>query len=108
MIVRFRNRRYNRSSLQMRLAVFRAVSTVLAVLGVLITPAAAQDGPRSECLAMSSAPPPVMPASLRQAAAATGEVAITYVGHSTYFIDTPGGVQHLSLVAHAMAHRNRL
>jgi L-ascorbate metabolism protein UlaG (beta-lactamase superfamily) len=77
----------------MRLAVFRAVSTVLAVLGVLITPAAAQDGARSECLAMSSAPPRVMPASLRQAASATGEVAITYAGHSTYFIDTPGGVR---------------
>jgi L-ascorbate metabolism protein UlaG (beta-lactamase superfamily) len=77
----------------MRLAVFRAVSTILAVLGALITPAAAQDGPRSECLAMSGAPPRVMPASLRQAAAATGEVVITYAGHSTYFIDTPGGVR---------------
>src|ERR1700719_2410431 len=77
----------------MRFAVLRAVSAILAVLGALITPVAAQDAPRSECLAMSSAPPRAMPASLRQAAAATGEVAITYAGHSTYFIDTPGGVR---------------
>ena len=77
----------------MRFAVLRFVSAILAVLGALITPAAAQDAPRSECLAMSSAPPRVMPASLRQAAAAADEVAITYAGHSTYFIDTPGGVR---------------
>jgi L-ascorbate metabolism protein UlaG (beta-lactamase superfamily) len=77
----------------MRLAVLRPVSAILAALGALITPAAAQDTPRSECLAMSSAPPRVTPASLRQAAAATNEVAITYAGHSTYFIDTPAGVR---------------
>jgi L-ascorbate metabolism protein UlaG (beta-lactamase superfamily) len=77
----------------MRLAVLRCVSAVLAVLGALISPAAAQDAPRSECLAMSNAPPRAMPASLRQAAAAADEVAITYAGHSTYFIDTPGGVR---------------
>ena len=77
----------------MRLAVLRPVSAILAVLGALITAAAAQDTPRSECLAMSGAPPRVTPASFRQAAAATNEVAITYAGHSTYFIDTPGGVR---------------
>ena len=77
----------------MRFAVLRSVSAILAVLGALITPVAAQDAPRSECLAMSSAPPRAMPASLRQAAAATDQVAITYAGHSTYFIDTPGGVR---------------
>jgi hypothetical protein len=77
----------------MRLAVLRPVSAILAALGALIVPAAAQDAPRSECLAMSNAPPRVTPASLRQAAAATDQVAITYAGHSTYFIDTPGGVR---------------
>jgi L-ascorbate metabolism protein UlaG (beta-lactamase superfamily) len=76
----------------MRFAVLRTVSAILAALGALIAPAAAQDAPRSECLAMANAPPRVVPASLRQAAA-TGEVAITYAGHSTYFIDTPGGVR---------------
>jgi L-ascorbate metabolism protein UlaG (beta-lactamase superfamily) len=80
-------------ALQMRVAVLRFASTILAVLGALIAPAAAQDAPRSECFAVSSAPPRVVPASLRQAAAAADQVAITYAGHSTYFIDTPGGVR---------------
>ena len=76
----------------------RAVSTVLAILGSLILgslilPALAEEAPRSECLAMANAPPRATPVSLRRAAAAADEVAITYGGHSTYFIDTPGGVR---------------
>jgi L-ascorbate metabolism protein UlaG (beta-lactamase superfamily) len=55
---------------------------------------AAQDPPHSECMAMSNAAPRVTPVALRQAAAApSDQVAITYAGHSTYFIDTPGGVR---------------
>ena len=43
---------------------------------------------------MSDAPPRATPVSLRQAAAGgIDEVAITYAGHSTYYIDTPGGVR---------------
>ncbi|HEY3892065.1 MAG TPA: MBL fold metallo-hydrolase [Bradyrhizobium sp.] len=71
----------------------RWLSTVLALLGALVTSAAAQDAPRSECLAMSDALPRAAPASLRRAAAATDAVTITYAGHSTYYIDTPGGVR---------------
>jgi L-ascorbate metabolism protein UlaG (beta-lactamase superfamily) len=72
----------------------RSISAVLALLSSLIAPAAAQDAPRSsECLAVSQAPPRATPVSLRTAAADTGEVAITYAGHSTYYIDTPGGVR---------------
>src|SRR5260221_13892516 len=71
----------------------RAVSSILAVVASLIVPALAEDAPRSECLAMANAPPRVTPVSLRKAAAGTEEVAITYGGHSTYFIDTPGGVR---------------
>ncbi|MEA2865949.1 MAG: hypothetical protein QOE39_664, partial [Bradyrhizobium sp.] len=71
----------------------RSLSAILALLGALITPAAAQDAPRSECLAMSNAPPRATPVSLRRATAGTDEVAITYAGHSTYYIDTPGGVR---------------
>jgi L-ascorbate metabolism protein UlaG (beta-lactamase superfamily) len=37
--------------------------------------------------------PRATPVSLRQAAATSDDVAITYAGHSTYFIDTPGGVR---------------
>jgi L-ascorbate metabolism protein UlaG (beta-lactamase superfamily) len=72
----------------------RCFSAVLALLLQLILPAAAEDAPRgSECLAMANAPPRATPVGLREAAAKADEVAITYVGHSTYYIDTPGGVR---------------
>jgi L-ascorbate metabolism protein UlaG (beta-lactamase superfamily) len=72
----------------------RVAALILGLFGLPISPAAAQEASRSsECLAMSQAPPRVMPASLRLAAAKADEVAITYVGHSTYYIDTPAGVR---------------
>jgi L-ascorbate metabolism protein UlaG (beta-lactamase superfamily) len=66
---------------------------VFVILGWLMAPAAAEDIPRSECLAISSAPPRATPVSVRQAANAADEVAITYGGHSTYYIDTPAGIR---------------
>ncbi|WP_079607775.1 MBL fold metallo-hydrolase [Bradyrhizobium erythrophlei] len=72
----------------------RLFSAVFALLASVVAPAVAQEAPRSsECLAMSNAPPRATPVSLRQAAATTNEVAITYAGHSTYYIDTPGGLR---------------
>src|SRR6202171_5241408 len=72
----------------------RSVSAVFALLCQLVAPAVAQDAPRSsECRAMANAPPRATPVSLRTPAANTDEVAITYAGHSTYYIDTPGGVR---------------
>jgi L-ascorbate metabolism protein UlaG (beta-lactamase superfamily) len=70
----------------------RSVWTIVALLGFFIAPARAQDAHGSECLAMAQ-DPRAMPVSLRQAASAIDEVVITYAGHSTYFIDTPGGVR---------------
>jgi L-ascorbate metabolism protein UlaG (beta-lactamase superfamily) len=72
------------------------MSRFLAVVFALLSPvasAAAQDASRSECLSMASAPPRATPVSLRRLAAKADEVAITYAGHSTYYIDTPGGVR---------------
>jgi L-ascorbate metabolism protein UlaG (beta-lactamase superfamily) len=67
---------------------------VAAALGSLITWASAQEAPRpSECLAMANAPPRATPIVFRRATAETDEVAITYAGHSTYYIETPGGVR---------------
>lgn len=63
------------------------------LLGLLDRAAAAAEPLRSECLAMANAPPRAVPVSLRRVAAKPEEVAITYVGHSTYYIDTPGGVR---------------
>jgi L-ascorbate metabolism protein UlaG (beta-lactamase superfamily) len=76
----------------------RIASAVITLIGSMIVPAAAQtaptqDTPRSDCLAMANAAPRAMPVSLRRTAAGTDEVAITYAGHSTYYIDTPGGVR---------------
>src|SRR5437879_2856722 len=71
----------------------RIISATLALLGFLIGPAHSQEAMRSECLAMANAPPHAIPVGLRRAAAGTNEVAITYGGHSTYYIDTPGGVR---------------
>ena len=72
----------------------RASCLVLAVLGQLIAPAAAEESPRSsDCLAMSRAEPRATPVSLRRMAAKAEAVTITYAGHSTYYIDTPGGLR---------------
>jgi hypothetical protein len=75
-------------------AMLRWFAVAFALFGSLIVPAAAQQQPlRSECLAMAGAPPLATPVSLRRTTAKPQEVAITYVGHSTYYIDTPEGVR---------------
>ncbi|QDL99372.1 MBL fold metallo-hydrolase [Rhodopseudomonas palustris] len=67
------------------------VVALVAALGSAVA-ASAQDGFRgSECLAMAQAPLRATPVSLRRAASAE-QVLITYRGHSTYTIETPGGV----------------
>jgi L-ascorbate metabolism protein UlaG (beta-lactamase superfamily) len=72
----------------------RFLTVIFSLLGPWIAPAAAQNAARSsECLAMSQTQPRAMPVSLRLAAAKADEVTITYAGHSTYYIDTPGGVR---------------
>ena len=70
----------------------RLLFATLVLLGAFTTATRAQDAQRSECLAMAGAPPQATPVSLRREARAD-DVAITYGGHSTYYIDTPGGVR---------------
>jgi L-ascorbate metabolism protein UlaG (beta-lactamase superfamily) len=71
----------------------RLLSVVVGILGSLTVQAAAQDAPnRSECLAMAEAPPRATPVGFGRLAKAD-EVEITYAGHSTYYIDSPGGVR---------------
>jgi L-ascorbate metabolism protein UlaG (beta-lactamase superfamily) len=72
----------------------RVAALVLGLVGLPVSMAAAQDASRgSECLAMAQAPPRATPVSLRLTSAKAEEVTITYAGHSTYYIDTPGGVR---------------
>ena len=54
-------------------------------------PATAQGAPASQCLALAQSLPRVMYANLK--VAASEDVKITYSGHSTYVIETPGGVR---------------
>lgn len=70
----------------------RLVLAALALFGAILSPALAQQPLRSECLAMADAAPRVMSVAYRKAAGSP-EVEITYAGHSTYFIDTPGGLR---------------
>ena len=71
----------------------RSLLALVALSAALVTPAAAQQAGRgSECLAMANAPPRAIPVSLQRTAAKADDVSITYAGHSTYYIDTPGGV----------------
>ncbi|WP_342708999.1 MBL fold metallo-hydrolase [Bradyrhizobium sp. B124] len=65
----------------------------LVLLGTFTSHTLAQDAERSECLAMANAPPRAVPVNYRRIAAKADEVAITYAGHSTYYIDTPGGIR---------------
>ncbi len=68
--------------------------TLLAGLWIALAPcvARAADAPRaSQCLAMAQSLPRVTYANLR--VAATEDVRITYAGHATYVIETPGGVR---------------
>lgn len=69
------------------------LATVLLLFGALA--AQAQDGPvPSRCMAIAQMLPDVTYASYTPVQAATSEeVTITYAGHSTYLIDTPGGVR---------------
>ncbi|MDP3897816.1 MAG: MBL fold metallo-hydrolase [Mesorhizobium sp.] len=66
-------------------------------IGSAAGPASAQDDPvPSSCIAMAEALPNVVYANFTPTlaqVAGKGEVTITYVGHSTYTIDTPGGVR---------------
>ena len=70
-----------------------------ALLGAFTAASRAQqeDPVPSSCIAMAQSLPNVVYANftpqLAQADFEKGEVTITYVGHSTYLIDTPGGVR---------------
>jgi L-ascorbate metabolism protein UlaG (beta-lactamase superfamily) len=79
---------------EMGMPMLRSLFVIAALLTSLIGSAAAEDVVRgSECLAMANAPPRATPVSLLRTSTKPDQVAITYAGHSTYIIDTPGGVR---------------
>lgn len=60
------------------------------LLAVSAVPAAALT---SDCLAMAQGEPRVLPASYETTALAADEVKLTYIGHSSFIIESPGGVR---------------
>jgi L-ascorbate metabolism protein UlaG (beta-lactamase superfamily) len=72
----------------------RFATVLSAVLAFGPTAALAQDDPvPSRCIAIAEALPSVTYASFETAQTfVEGDVTITYAGHSTYVIETPGGV----------------
>jgi len=65
------------------------VLSFLALIGAAAPAAALQ----SDCLAMAGAEPRVVSASYQQAALAADEVKLTYIGHSSFIIESPGGTR---------------
>lgn len=80
-----------------------AIGTAACAVGIALSaaPAAAQPAPApAKPEMMENCPglvarhrPPVVPAALRLAALAGDQVRISYVGHSTFQIESPGGVK---------------
>ena len=69
-----------------------AMAGILAGILTWLSPVHAADTPQaSQCLALAQSLPNVIYANLR--VAASDEVRITYAGHSTYVIETPGGIR---------------
>jgi L-ascorbate metabolism protein UlaG (beta-lactamase superfamily) len=73
--------------------VFGTAAALAAAL--LLAPVGARSAAPDRCLALADGPrsPPVHPASVRVAQLAPAEVRVTYVGHSTFLIESPGGVK---------------
>jgi len=74
------------------LAVRLLIAMLLALAGAHVAfPARAQQADR--CLAVAQAPLPVMPTNYRPAELKATEVRLTFVGHSTWLIESPGAVK---------------
>src|SRR5688572_30312064 len=68
-----------------------ALAVMLASALALPRPVAAQPA-ADRCIAVAHAPSPVQRASLQLAALEASEARLTFVGHATWLIESPGGV----------------
>jgi L-ascorbate metabolism protein UlaG (beta-lactamase superfamily) len=75
----------HRQMIALRLLVF--LLTMLPFTGALA------QAPASECLAMAQAPSLVQPARYTETALEANQVRFTFMGHSTFLIESPGGVR---------------
>ncbi|MGE3875565.1 MAG: MBL fold metallo-hydrolase [Parvibaculaceae bacterium] len=70
-----------------------ALRLLAFLLFMLPFAAARAQAPASECLAMAQAPSLAQPAGYMGTALAANQVQFTFVGHSTFLIESPGGVK---------------
>lgn len=70
-----------------------ALRLLVFLLMLLPITAAKAQAPASECLAMARAPGFVQPARYVETALEANQVQFTFVGHSTFLIESPGGVK---------------
>jgi L-ascorbate metabolism protein UlaG (beta-lactamase superfamily) len=68
------------------------IARALAMLACLAFAAMPAEAQVSRCLAVAENGPHVQPAAFSPAALAPDEVRIRYVGHSTFLIESPGGI----------------
>ena len=70
----------------------KCAAVLLAAAGACLTPALAAP-PVNRCLAVASLPPGIQHVKLGGAALAATDVKLTFVGHSTFLIESAGGVR---------------
>ena len=69
-------------------------AAILAALAAFAAPALAQTQAPANCVNfVSAAEPRIIPANFQIAEAAKGQLSITYIGHSTFLIETTAGVR---------------
>ena len=72
----------------------RSLLPILSVLiAAFLVPAPARAQAADRCFAVSQAPRPVQPASVRLASLKPTEVRLTFVGHATWLIESAGGIR---------------
>jgi L-ascorbate metabolism protein UlaG (beta-lactamase superfamily) len=70
-----------------------ALRLIAFLLMMLPFAAARAQAPASDCLAMAQAPSLVQPARYTKTALEANQVQFTFLGHSTFLIESPGGVK---------------
>jgi L-ascorbate metabolism protein UlaG (beta-lactamase superfamily) len=70
-----------------------ALRLFLIALLLFVTTSIRAQAQASDCLAMAQATPGVQFAKFEPAALEAGQVQLTYVGHSTFLIESPGGIR---------------
>jgi L-ascorbate metabolism protein UlaG (beta-lactamase superfamily) len=71
----------------------RLTGLILASYGALLWPSAVMAQKADRCFAVAQAPRLVEPAAFQPVRLKETEVRLTYIGHSTFLIESPGGVK---------------